>query len=150
MFPHGISDHFLGGNWCIVLGRLCYKFMALCCLGINSTVKEFVFLLIQVLHVWHPAVLEETTLYAREIVDRFFSKYIKIDVSHIEPHNNIFRNLISESRLEIDLAGRPRGFKVPNYKIYKYEHLGGLAVVFEVETRLIKRYITPHCDFDLL
>jgi hypothetical protein len=55
-----------------------------------------------------------------------------------------------ESRLEIALAVRPRGFRVPNYKIYKYEHSEGLAVVFEVETRLIKRYIPPHCDFDIL
>jgi len=38
----------------------------------------------------------------------------------------------------------------PNYKIYKYEHSEGVAVVFEVETRLIKRCIPPHCDFGLL
>jgi len=39
---------------------------------------------------------------------------------------------------------------VPNYKIYKYERSQGLAVVFEVETRLIKRYIPPYCEFDIL
>ena len=49
--------------------------MARCCLGIDSTVKEFTFLLIQVLHVSHPAALEGSTSYAREIVDRFFRKY---------------------------------------------------------------------------
>jgi hypothetical protein len=38
---------------------------------------------------------------------------------------------------------------MPNYKVYRYEHAEGLAVVFEVETRLIKRYIPPNCDFDL-
>ena len=58
--------------------------------------------------------------------------------------------MIAESRLEIAFAGKPKGFKVPNYKVYKYEHSEGLAVVFEVETRLIKRYIPPHCDFDLI
>jgi hypothetical protein len=52
--------------------------------------------------------------------------------------------------LEIAFAGRRRNFKVPNYKIYKYEHSEGLAVVFEVETRLIKRYISPHCEIDVL
>ena len=46
--------------------------------------------------------------------------------------------------------GKPRGLKVPNHKLYKYELSEGLAVVFEVETRLIKCYIPPHCDFDVL
>ena len=39
---------------------------------------------------------------------------------------------------------------MPNCKIYKYEHLEGLEVVFEVETRLIKRYIPVYCEFDVL
>jgi len=50
--------------------------------------------------------------------------------------------------LEIALVGRPKRFKVPNYKIYKYEHLEGLAVVFEVENRLINRYIPPNIEFE--
>ena len=41
-------------------------------------------------------------------------------------------------------------FKVHRYKIYKYGHSEGFAAVFEVETRLIKRYMPLHCDFDLL
>ena len=124
--------------------------MAPCCWGKDSTVKEFTFLLIQVLHVSHPAALEGSTYYAREIVNRIFKKYTQIDVSCIDPHEHKFRHLIAESRLEIAFAGRPRGFKVPSYKIYKYEHSEWLAVVFEVQTRLIKRYIPPQCDFDLL
>jgi len=32
----------------------------------------------------------------------------------------------------------------------RYEHSEGLAVVFEEETRLIKRYIPSNCDFDLV
>jgi hypothetical protein len=47
-------------------------------------------------------------------------------------------------------VGRPKEFKVPNYRVYKYKHSEGLAVVFEVETWLIKWYIPPHCDFDLV
>jgi hypothetical protein len=124
--------------------------MAPCCIGRGATVKEFTFLLIHVLHVSHPAALQGSTRYAREIVDRFFCEHTRNDVSHIEPHNHKFHHLTVESRLEIAFAGRPRGFKVPNYKIYKYEHSEGLAVVFEVETRLIKRYIPPHCEFDTL
>ena len=121
-----------------------------CCLGVDSTIREFTFLLIHVLHVSHPATLEGSTRYAREIVDRFFRTYTNIGISNIEPHDNKFRNLTAESRLEIAFAGRPKVYKVPNLKIYKYEHSEGLAVVFEVETRLIKRYIPPYCDFDLL
>ena len=120
--------------------------MALC----RGRSKEFTFLLIHVLHVSRPAALEGSTTYAREIVDRFFSEHTQIDVRLIEPYNDKFRNLVVESRLEIAFAGRPKGFKVPYYKINKYEHSEGLAVVFEVETRIIKIYIPPHCDFDVL
>ena len=50
----------------------------------------------------------------------------------------------------IAFAGKPKGLKIPNHKLYKYELSEGLAVVFEVQARLIKRYIPPHCDFDVL
>ena len=86
----------------------------------------------------HPAALEGSSRYAREIVDRLFTEHTHIDVSHIEPHDKKFLNLTVGSRLEIAFAGRPKGFKVPNYKIYKYEHSEVLAVVFAVETRLIR------------
>jgi len=98
----------------------------------------------------HPAALEGSTRYAREIVDRPFIEHTHIDAGHIELHNHKFRNLVVESRLEIAFVGRPRKFKVPNYKNYKYEHSEGLSVVFEVETRLIKGYIPPNCDFEVL
>ena len=122
--------------------------MALCCIG--DTVKEFTVLLIHVLHVSHPAALEGSTRYAREIVDRFFQEHTRIDVRHLEPYNYKFCNLVAESRLEIAFVGRPKKFKVPNYKIYKYEHLEGLAVVFEVETRLIQRYIPVNSEFEVI
>jgi hypothetical protein len=118
--------------------------------GTGSSVKEFTFLQIHVLHMSHPAVLEGSMHYAREIVDGFFKKHTRIDVNYIETYDNKFRNLISGSRLEIAFLGRPKGYKVPNYHSYKYEISEGLAVVFEVETCLIKRYILPHCEFDVL
>ena len=77
-------------------------------------------------------------------------EHTRIDVSYIEPHNHKFRNLVVYSLLGIAFAGRKQGFRVPNYKIYKYEHSEGLAVVFEVETRRIKQYIPPYCDNDIL
>jgi len=91
-------------------------------------VKVFTNLLIRVLHVSHPAALEGSTRYAREIVDRSFSEHTQIDVGQIEFHNHKFRNLTVESRLEIAFAGRPKKFRVPNYTIYKYEHSEGLSV----------------------
>jgi hypothetical protein len=121
--------------------------MASCCLG-RSSVKEFTILLIHVLHVSHPAALEGSTRYAREIVDRFFKEHTNIDVSYTEPHNSKFCNLGVESHLEIAFAGTPKRYKVPSCKLLKFEHCEGLALVFEVETRLIKRYIPPNSEYD--
>ena len=124
--------------------------MAPCCLGGQATLRNFTVLLIHVLHVSHPAALEGSTDYAREIVDKFFQTYTQIGTKYMEPHNHKFCNLTVESRLEIAFVGKPRGLKVPNHKLYKCELSEGLAVVFEVEMRLIKRYIPSHCDFDVL
>ena len=115
--------------------------MAWCYGRPRGAVKQFTVLLIPVLHVSHPTALEGSTKYARELVEQFFSEQTQIDVRLIEHFNNKFSNLVVDSRQEIAFAGRPKGFKVPNYKIYKYEHLEVLEVVFVVETRLIKRYI---------
>jgi hypothetical protein len=106
-------------------------------------------LLINVLHVSHPAALVGSTRYAREIVDGFFRRHTSIDLSHIEPRDK-FCNLKVESRLEIAFVGRPKGLKIPHYNFYRYELSEGFAVVFEVETQLIKRYITPYSEFDLV
>jgi hypothetical protein len=122
--------------------------MAPCC--VDSRVKEFTVLLIHVLHVSHPSALEGSTHYARELVNRFFRNHTQIDIRYIDSHNHKFRNLAEESRLEIAFVGRPKSFKVPCYKVYKYEHSEGLAVIFEVDTRVVKRYIPPQCDFDIL
>jgi hypothetical protein len=123
--------------------------MAPCCLRLNNT-REFTVLLIHVLRVSHPAALERSTHYARKIVDWFFIKHTSIDLSYIEPRNDKFCNLKVEFRLKIAFVGRPKSYKVPNYNIYKYESTEGLTVVFEVETRLIKRYVPPHSEFDLV
>jgi hypothetical protein len=46
----------------------------------------------------HPAALEGSSRYAREIVDRFFTEHTHIDVSHIEPHDRNFFNLTVDSQ----------------------------------------------------
>jgi hypothetical protein len=75
-------------------------------------------------------------------------KHTSIDLSYIEPHNDKFCNLKVESRLEIAFVGKPRSLRVPHYNIVRYELAEGFAIVFEVETRLIKRYIPPHSEFE--
>jgi len=96
--------------------------MAPCCGRNQSPVKNFTVLFLHVLHVSHPDVLNTSTRYAREIVDGFFREHTDIDISYIEPHTHKFLHLNVESRVEIAFVGKPRKYRVPNYKIYKYEH----------------------------
>ena len=98
----------------------------------------------------HPSALVGSTAYARKLVDRFFTKYTQIDLRETEQQNHKFQKLISSSWLEIAFEGRPKGYKIPKYKIYKYEHSKGLVVLFEIEVRLIKRYIPPNTEYDYL
>jgi len=54
------------------------KSMASCCLGTQATVRNFTVLLIHVLHVSHPAALEGSTHYARQIVDNFLVNILRL------------------------------------------------------------------------
>jgi hypothetical protein len=55
--------------------------------------------------------------------------------------------LAADSRLEIAFVGRPVGFQAPSYNIYKYEPSAALSVLFEVEVRVIRRYINPEYEY---
>jgi hypothetical protein len=68
----------------------------------------------------------------------------------VEEHAHKFLRLAADSRLEIAFVGRPVGFKAPSYKMYKYEPSGALSVIFEVEVRVIRRYINPGYDYAVL
>jgi hypothetical protein len=76
-------------------------------------------------------------------------KYTRIDLREIEAHNHKFRSLIASSGLEVAFEGRPKGYTIPNYKIYKYELSKGL-VLFALDVRLIKHYILPKAAYDYL
>jgi hypothetical protein len=54
-----------------------------------------------------------------------------------------------EGSTHYGFVGKPKRLKVPNHQLYKYELSEGLTVVFEVETRLIKRYIPPYSEFNV-
>jgi len=101
--------------------------MAFSCLKRFSFTKEFKVSLVHLIQMSQPSALLGSTAYTRDLVERFFTKYTRIDLIEFEPHNHKFRNLIASSRLEIAFDGRPKGYKIPNYKIYKYEDSKGLA-----------------------
>jgi hypothetical protein len=127
------------------MGNCCH-----CCSKKTWGDTEFTVLLVQVLNVSHPLALEGSSVYARQLVEGFFRKYTQIDPSLVEPHANKFLRLTAESRLEIAFVGHPVGFQAPSYKIYKYEPAGALSVVFEVEVRIIRRFINPGYEYAAL
>jgi hypothetical protein len=103
-----------------------------------------------VLNVSHPLALEGSSVYAKQLVERFFRKYTRIDPALVEEHAHKFLRLAADSRLEIAFVGRPVGFQAPSYKIYKYEPSEALSVLFEVEVRVIRRYINPGYEYAIV
>jgi hypothetical protein len=65
-------------------------------------------------------------------------------------HAHKFLSLAAYSRLEITFVGKPSGFQAPSYKIYRYELSEGLHVIFEVEVRIIRRFISPDFMYEEL
>lgn len=126
-------------------------YMASCC-GPKGIVgdTEFTVLLVQVLNVSHPHALQGSGIYATELDERFSRKYTRIDPTLVEPHAYKFLGLVADSRLEIAFVGHPIGFQAPSHKMYKYEPSALLTVVFEVEVRILRRFIHPGYAYDVL
>jgi hypothetical protein len=103
---------------------------------------EFTVLLVQVLNVSHPLALEGSSVYAKQLVERFFRKYTRIDPALVKEHAHKFLRLAADSQLEIAFVGRPVGFQAPSYKIYKYEPSEALSILCEVEVRDIEGVLT--------
>jgi hypothetical protein len=82
--------------------------------------------LVHVLNVSHPAALEGSSRYARELVARFLSKYTKLSPVLVD-HAHKFLRLAVDSRLEITFVGKPHGFQAPSYKVYRNEVSEGLC-----------------------
>jgi hypothetical protein len=102
-----------------------------CCPKKTFGDTEFTVLLVQVLNVSHPLALEGSSVYAKQLVKRFFQKYTRIDPALVEEHAHKFLRLAADSRLEIAFVGRPVGFKAPSYNIYKYEPAEALSVILK-------------------
>jgi hypothetical protein len=62
-----------------------------------------------------------------------------------DEHAHKFKRLEVDSRLEIAFAGKLKGFQAP-YKVFTNGNPNG-TVVFDVETRIVQRYITPGCTY---
>jgi hypothetical protein len=65
----------------------------------------------------------------------------------IDDHAHKCQHLEVDSRLEIAFEGKPKGFQAPSYKVFTNENSNG-TVVFDVETRVVQRYITPGCTYN--
>jgi hypothetical protein len=104
---------------------------------------KFTVLLVHILNVSHPAALEGSSRYARELVERFLRKYTDLSPVLVGEHAHKFLRLAVDSRLEITFVWRPHGFQAPSNKVYKNEVSEGLCVVFWVEDRIIRRFVAP-------
>jgi hypothetical protein len=93
----------------------------------------------------HPVALEGSSKYARElrVVERFIRKYTKLSPVLVGEHAYKFSRLAMDSRLQITFMGKPSRFQAPSFKIYKYELIESLSVIFEVEVRITRRFINP-------
>jgi hypothetical protein len=119
-----------------------------CCPRRTVGDTEFTVLLVRVLNVSHPAALEGSSRYARELVERFLCKYPNLSPVLVGEHAYKFLRLAVDSRLEITFTGKPSGFQAPSYKVYRYELSEGLCVIFEVEVRIIRRFVSPAAMYE--
>jgi hypothetical protein len=51
-----------------------------------------------------------------------------------------------DSKLGTAFEGKPRGFEAPSYKVFTNETPSG-TVIFDVETRVIERFIAPGLEY---
>ena len=123
--------------------------MALNCFKCTDPlVKDFTVLYVHVLSVSHPSALQGTAEYAKELVANFFRNHTRVNPEIVESHASNFIGLKAGSKLEIAFEGHPRRYKAPNYKVYKYQRAEGLVAFFEVEVRIVQRFIPPDAGYD--
>jgi hypothetical protein len=126
----------------------------MCCWGRCTCEKRldsrdaplFTVLLVHVVAATSATALQDSDLFALALVQNFFRKYTKIDPGQVDEHVSKFKNLEVDSRLEIAFKSTPKGFQAPSYKVFTNENPRG-TVVFDVETRIVQRCITPGCTY---
>jgi hypothetical protein len=127
----------------------------MCCWGWCTCEKRldprdaplFTVLLVHVVAATSPTALQDSDVFALTLVRNFFRKYTKVSHDRIDNHAHKFRNLEVDSRLEFAFEGKPKGFQALSYKVFTNKNSNG-TVVFDVETRIVQRYIKPGCTYN--
>lgn len=118
-----------------------------CCFQKRS--RWFTHLLVHIVSISNPSALLTIDAVARRIVTKFFADHTSIDESELEIHFNKFKHLQVDSKIEIAFEGKPRNFKVPNYTVYTHTDRSHF-IIFDLETRLIERYIEPGVAYSVV
>jgi hypothetical protein len=106
----------------------------------------FTVLSIHVVAAERPTSLQDSDLFALVLAKNLFRKYTNINPDRIDEHAHKLKRLEVDSQLKIIFARKPKLFQAPSYKVFKNKNPNGTAV-FDVETRRVKRYITPGCTY---
>jgi hypothetical protein len=91
--------------------------------------------------------LRDSNLFPLTFVKDLFRKYTKINPQRVAEFAYNFEHLAIDSRLESAFEGKPKGFDAPSYKVFTNETPSG-TVIFDVETRIIERFITPGYEYN--
>lgn len=107
--------------------------------------RKFTMLLIHVATTSHTA-LQDSDLFALVLVKKFFHKYTKFYPTRVDEYAHKFKRMGADSRLEIAFKGKCRGLRALPCKVFTNDNPIG-AVVFDVQTRIVRQYITPGCTY---
>jgi hypothetical protein len=117
-----------------------------CCGKRPSLTHKFTILQVHFVGATSSVALTNSNIFALTIVKDFFRKYTKIDPQRVTEVAHNFEHLEVDSRLEIAFEGKPRGSEALSYKVFTNKTASG-TVIFDVETRLIERFIAPGFEY---
>jgi hypothetical protein len=75
--------------------------------------------------------LKGSSKYARELVERFIRRYIKLSPVLVREHAHKFSRLAVDSRLETALVAKPSGFRHPHLRFVNMNLSEGLCVIMK-------------------
>jgi hypothetical protein len=117
-----------------------------CCGKRSSLTHKFTILQVHVVGATSIEALQNSNLFALTIVKDFFRKYTRINPERLTEFAYNFEHLVIDSRLEIVFEGKPKGFEAPSCKVFTNETPAG-TVIFDVETKIIERFIAPGFEY---
>lgn len=81
-----------------------------------------------------------SSAFAIQLVQDLFRRYTKVDPEKVLELGDTFRNLETDSRLEVAFEGNPKGFAVPSHSVYNYQSTD-VILISELETQIGARCI---------